>query len=107
MPADPEDILTIAAAWHAAGRPTAIATVIQTWGSAPRPAGSQMALTADGAMEGSISGGCIEAAVAEAAIATLATGTPQRLEYGITDGRAWELGLACGGRLTIFLERVG
>jgi len=105
--ADPEDILTTAAQWHAQGRPTALATVVATWGSSPRPAGSRMALTADGAMAGSVSGGCIEAAVAEAAKATFASGVPQLLEYGIANDRAWEVGLACGGKLTVFLERIG
>jgi xanthine dehydrogenase accessory factor len=102
-----EDILAIAAAWHEAGEPTALATVVDTWGSAPRPKGSRMALTAAGRMAGSVSGGCVEGAVADAARATFATGSPQLLEYGVTNERAWEVGLACGGKLTIFLELIG
>jgi len=103
----PDDILQLAADWHLAGEPTAIATVIDTWGSAPRPRGSRMVLTASGRMAGSVSGGCVEAAVAAAACRTFADGLPQVLEFGISNERAWEVGLACGGELTIFLERVG
>jgi xanthine dehydrogenase accessory factor len=102
-----EDILAIAAAWHAAGEPTALATVVDTWGSAPRPRGSRMALTAGGRIAGSVSGGCVESAVADAARATFATGIPQLLEFGVTNERAWEVGLPCGGKLTVFLERIG
>jgi len=104
---DPDNILSIAAAWQGQGETTAIATVVDTWGSAPRPRGSRMALTASGRMAGSVSGGCVEAAVADAARATFETGTPQLLEFGISNERAWEAGLACGGKLTVFLERVG
>jgi len=102
-----EDILQIAATWHEEGESTAIATVVDTWGSAPRPRGSRMAITASGRMAGSVSGGCVEGAVADAARTTFATGAPQLLEYGISNERAWEVGLACGGKLTIFLERIG
>ena len=105
--AEAEDILSVAAQWRANGEDVAVATVTETWGSSPRPPGSQMALTASGRMAGSVSGGCIEGAVAEAAVTTLATGVPQVLEYGIANERAWEVGLACGGSLTILLERVG
>jgi xanthine dehydrogenase accessory factor len=104
---DSDDILAQAAAWLQAGEATALATVVETWGSSPRPPGSRMALTRSGRMAGSVSGGCIEAAVADAAIRSLETGAPQVLEYGITDERAWEVGLACGGKLTVFLERLG
>jgi xanthine/CO dehydrogenase XdhC/CoxF family maturation factor len=99
-----EDVLAQVAEWRAAGEMTAIATVVETWGSSPRPVGSQMAVTQSGKMAGSVSGGCIEAAVAEAAAGSFKTGKPQVLEYGVTDERAWEVGLACGGKLTIFLE---
>ncbi len=99
-----EDILSVAADWIAAGEQVALATVTETWGSSPRPAGSQMAVTASGRMAGSVSGGCIEGAVADAAQATLANGTPQLLDFGITDERAWEVGLACGGKLKVFVE---
>lgn len=99
-----DDILATIAAWHAQGERVAIATVVDTWGSAPRPRGSRMALTASGRIAGSVSGGCVEGAVAEAAQQSFADGRPQLLEFGITDARAWELGLSCGGKLTVFLE---
>jgi xanthine dehydrogenase accessory factor len=102
-----DDILQRAADWHRAGDMTAIATVVETWGSAPRPRGSRMVLTRSGRMAGSVSGGCVEGAVAAAAVRTFADGAPQLLEFGISNERAWEVGLACGGKLTIFLERVG
>ncbi len=104
---DAEDVFGQAAAWHASGETVALATVIETWGSAPRPRGAHMAITASGRMAGSVSGGCIEGAVAEAARITLASGAPQTLHYGITNERAWEVGLACGGKVTVFLERLG
>ncbi len=83
----------------------ALATVTETWGSSPRPAGSQFVVTMSGRMAGSVSGGCIEGAVAEAARDTIASGKPQLLDFGITDERAWEVGLACGGKLKVFIER--
>ncbi|WP_439597885.1 XdhC family protein [Falsiroseomonas sp.] len=107
MSADSEDILATAAAWRAAGEDVAIATVVETWGSSPRPAGSRLVVTASGRMEGSVSGGCIEGAVADAAKQTMQTGTPQLLDFGISDDRAWEVGLACGGKLKVFVEKVG
>ena len=106
MTTNAEDILTVAAAWRRGGERVALATVTQTWGSSPRPAGSQMAVTAGGRMAGSVSGGCVEGAVADAAQSTLAGGPPQLLEFGISDERAWEVGLACGGKLTVFVEAV-
>jgi xanthine dehydrogenase accessory factor len=103
---DSEDILGTVAAWLAQGERVAVATVVDTWGSSPRPRGSRMAVTGSGKMAGSVSGGCIEGAVAEAAGLTLESGAPQLLEFGVTDAKAWEVGLACGGRLTVFLERL-
>lgn len=100
------DILATAAAWRAAGEEVALATVTQTWGSSPRPAGSQLAITRSGKMAGSVSGGCIEGAVADAGMQTLDSGTPQLLDFGITDERAWEVGLACGGKLKVFVEKL-
>ncbi len=100
-----EDVLTMAADWHAAGEDVAIATVTQTWGSSPRPAGSQMVMTKSGKMAGSVSGGCIEGAVADAAMRTIASGAPQLLDFGVTDERAWEVGLACGGKVKVFVEK--
>ncbi|MGG5821790.1 XdhC family protein [Falsiroseomonas sp. HW251] len=104
---DSEDILGIAANWVAAGETVALATVVETWGSSPRPAGSRLAVTQSGKLAGSVSGGCIEGAVADAAKQTMANGTPQLLDFGISDERAWEVGLACGGKLKVFVEKLG
>ncbi len=101
-----EDVLGQAAAWSAAGEQVAIATVTETWGSSPRPAGSQMAVTISGKMAGSVSGGCIEGAVADAALKTIASGVPQLLDFGVTNERAWEVGLACGGKVKVFVEKL-
>ncbi|TCZ66836.1 XdhC family protein [Roseicella aquatilis] len=101
---DAEDVLATAAGWRAAGEAVALATVVETWGSSPRPAGSRLAVSASGRLAGSVSGGCIEGAVAEAAQQTMRTGTPQLLDFGISDERAWEVGLACGGKLKVFVE---
>jgi xanthine/CO dehydrogenase XdhC/CoxF family maturation factor len=101
-----EDVLALAADWRAAGEEVALATVTETWGSSPRPAGSQMAVTKSGRMAGSVSGGCIEGAVAEAAMRTIDNGTPQLLDFGVTNDRAWEVGLACGGKVKVFVEKL-
>ncbi len=100
------DILATAVAWRAAGEEVALATVTQTWGSSPRPAGSQLAVTRSGKMAGSVSGGCIEGAVADIGMEVLDDGTPRLMDFGITDERAWEVGLACGGKLKVFVERL-
>jgi xanthine dehydrogenase accessory factor len=101
-----EDMLETAAAWAEAGEQVAIATVVETWGSSPRPAGSMLVVTASGRMAGSVSGGCIEGAVAEVAQETMRSGQPQLLDFGISDERAWEVGLACGGKLKVFVEKL-
>ncbi|MFL1461835.1 XdhC family protein [Roseococcus sp. DSY-14] len=101
-----EDILRTAAAWREAGEEVALATVVETWGSSPRPAGSVFAVTRGGRMAGSVSGGCIEGAVAEVAREVMAEGTPRLLDFGISDEQAWEVGLACGGKLKVFVERL-
>jgi xanthine dehydrogenase accessory factor len=103
---DAEDVFGTAHAWREAGEDVALATVIETWGSSPRPVGSQMAVTASGRIAGSVSGGCIEGAVADAARQTMTTGAPQTLSFGITNDRAWEVGLACGGKIRLFVERL-
>jgi xanthine dehydrogenase accessory factor len=103
---DSEDVLATAAVWRAAGEAVALATVVETWGSSPRPAGSRLAVSASGRLAGSVSGGCIEGAVADAAKQTMASGTPQLLDFGISDERAWEVGLACGGKLKVFVEKL-
>jgi xanthine/CO dehydrogenase XdhC/CoxF family maturation factor len=103
---DAEDILGQVQAWREAGERVALATVVATWGSSPRPVGSQMAVTSTGRIVGSVSGGCVESAVTAAAMETLADQRPQLLDYGISSERAWEVGLACGGQLQVFVEEV-
>ena len=93
--------------WRAAGQGVALATVVKTWGSSPRPEGSHLAVEAGGAFVGSVSGGCIEGAVIAEAQAAISDGQPRLLEFGVSDERAWEVGLACGGRVQVFVEKVG
>jgi len=90
--------------WLKNGETIAIATVVQTWGSSPRKAGSKLALTLNGKMVGSVSGGCVENAVVEAGIETLKTNRPQLLHFGVADETAWKVGLACGGTIDIFVQ---
>ena len=90
--------------WLAENRNFAVATVIQTWGSAPRPVGSSMFIDNDMNMMGSVSGGCVEGAVVRAALEVLSTQTLQLLSFGITDEEAWEVGLSCGGSIKVFVE---
>ena len=99
-----QDILADLARWRSENKSIALATVLQTWGSSPRGVGSKMALTLDGNMTGSVSGGCVENAVVEAGIQTLKTNRPQLLHFGVTDETAWEVGLACGGSIDIFVR---
>ena len=101
---DTERLLAAAKAWR--GQPTAIATVISTWGSAPRPQGSQMLVHADGRFEGSVSGGCVEGEVLHAAAETIADGTFRRLRFSVGDDRAWEVSLPCGGEIEVIVQRV-
>ena len=100
------EVLDQAASWADAGLGVAIATVTSTWGSALRPAGSQLVVNEKGAFVGSVSGGCIEAAVVQEALEAIRDGSPRRLEYGVSNERAWELGMACGGTIEIYVERV-
>ncbi len=104
---DDEQILQKASAWIESGLGVALATVVTTWGSAPRPAGSQLAVNERGEFVGSVSGGCVEAAVVEEARGVMRDGAPRLLEYGVTQERAWEVGLACGGSIQVFVERLG
>ncbi len=90
--------------WLAAGEPVALATVIATWGSAPRPVGAKMAVSGGGGVAGSVSGGCVEAAVIQAALDCLADGRPLRLGFGVADETAWGLGLACGGEIAVLVQ---
>ncbi len=103
---DYDAILEQAARWRAEGLGVALATVVSTWGSSPRPSGSQLAVDQDGRMVGSVSGGCIEGAVVREAIEAMQTGSPRLLEYGVTDEQAWDVGLACGGTVQVFVEKV-
>ena len=100
------DVLEEAARWLDEGRQVALATVVATWGSSPRPVGSHLAIDAHGNMAGSVSGGCIEGAVVHEAGAVMESGVPKLLEYGVTDEMAWEVGLACGGTVKVFVERM-
>jgi len=80
--------------------------VVRTWGSAPRPSGSQLAVREDGAFVGSVSGGCVEGAVIEEALSAIRNGQVRKLEFGVSDEQAWSVGLACGGRIKVFVEPV-
>ena len=100
-----DDILEQALAWRKAGFGVAIATVVETWGSSPRPVGSQLVINDRGAFAGSVSGGCIETFVVSEAIDVIAEGEPQLLEYGVSDEQASEVRLACGGTVRVFVER--
>jgi len=101
------DPLTIAEEWMKEGRDVAIATVVETWGSAPRPVGSHLVIDADGNFEGSVSGGCVEGAVVAEASEVISEGTPRMLEFGVADETAWQVGLSCGGRIKVYVERLG
>ena len=101
------DPLSAVAAWSGANRKVALATVTRTWGSAPRPAGSQMAVRDDGAFTGSVSGGCVEGAVIEEAKAALADGRARNLSFGVTNEDAWAVGLACGGEIAVHVAPIG
>ncbi|MBP1846115.1 xanthine/CO dehydrogenase XdhC/CoxF family maturation factor [Rhizobium petrolearium] len=101
------DPLATAESWKEAGRDVAIATVIDTWGSAPRPAGSHLVIDGEGNFEGSVSGGCVEGAVITEALDVISTGTPKMLEFGVADETAWRVGLSCGGKIRVYVERLG
>lgn len=95
-----------ALAWHRSGRKAALACVIETWGSAPRPVGSLLAISGDGEIAGSVSGGCVEGAVVVEAMDALEDGVPRILDYGVSDDEAFAVGLACGGRIRVLVEPV-
>lgn len=101
-----DDVMSTVEGWASEGRQIALATVVSTWGSSPRPTGSQLAIDGDGAMIGSVSGGCIEGAVVREAIEVMREGAPRLLEFGVSDEQAWEVGLACGGTVRVFVERL-
>lgn len=101
------DPLTIAQTWMEDGKDVAIATVVETWGSAPRPVGSHLVIDAEGNFQGSVSGGCVEGAVIAEAASVIETGEPRMLEFGVADETAWQVGLSCGGRIRVYVERLG
>jgi xanthine/CO dehydrogenase XdhC/CoxF family maturation factor len=101
-----DQVLEQVAAWQRAGRKAAIATVVSTWGSSPRPVGSQLGVNEQGEMVGSVSGGCIEGAVVKEALEVMAGAPPKLIDYGVSNEQAWEVGLACGGKLEVYIEPV-
>ncbi len=101
-----DQVLEQVAAWTGAGHKVAIATVVATWGSSPRPVGSQLGVSDKGEMVGSVSGGCIEGAVVKEALEVMAGAPPKLLDYGVSNEQAWEVGLACGGKLEVYIEAV-
>ena len=106
MLATDDEILKEAEAWKKAGRGVAIATVVETWGSAPRPVGSHLIIDQEGNFLGSVSGGCVEGAVVTEAIDIIDSKKPKMLEFGVADETAWEVGLSCGGRIKVLVEPV-
>ncbi|CUH30146.1 putative xanthine dehydrogenase subunit A [Jannaschia seosinensis] len=102
-----DDAPEAALRWHQNGKGAALATVVETWGSAPRPRGSQLAVSEDAEIVGSVSGGCVEGAVVAEALDAMGDGRHRVLEYGVSDDEAFAVGLACGGRIRVLLEPVG
>jgi xanthine/CO dehydrogenase XdhC/CoxF family maturation factor len=102
-----QTILDQAADWLKGGRKVALATVIETWGSAPQPVGSQLAIDQEGNFIGSVSGGCVEGAVVTEAIDVIGSGKPKTLAFGVADETAWKVGLACGGKIRVYVEPLG
>jgi xanthine/CO dehydrogenase XdhC/CoxF family maturation factor len=101
-----DDILREAEAWVRDGRAVAVATVVETWGSAPRPAGSHLIVDGDGQFIGSVSGGCVEGEVILEAADVIADGRPRLLQFGVADETAIKAGLSCGGSISVFVERL-
>jgi xanthine/CO dehydrogenase XdhC/CoxF family maturation factor len=100
------DILKEAEAWKRSGREVALATVIETWGSAPRPVGSHLVVDEAGNFLGSVSGGCVEGAVVTEAMDVIGSGQSRVLEFGVADETAWKVGLSCGGTIRVLVEKV-
>jgi xanthine/CO dehydrogenase XdhC/CoxF family maturation factor len=103
---DNDQILQKAVDWRAAGKGVALATVVTTWGSSPRPTGSKLVVDQDSNFLGSVSGGCVEGAVIGEALKSIEDGKPRLLDFGVTDEQAWDVGLACGGKIQVYVERV-
>lgn len=99
-------ILQQASDWLKAGRKVAIATVVETWGSAPQPIGSQLVIDSDGNFIGSVSGGCVEGAVVTEAVDVIESGKAKMLNFGVADETAWKVGLACGGKIGVYVEPI-
>jgi len=106
MTADHDRIPEIALDWHRQGRGAALATVVETWGSAPRPVGAQLAVSGTGAIMGSVSGGCVEGAVVAEAVEAIEDGGARLMEFGVSDSDAFTVGLACGGTIRVLVEPV-
>ncbi len=104
---DHDRIPETALAWHRAGKGAALATVVETWGSAPRPVGAQLAISGEAELMGSVSGGCVEGAVAAEALEAIGDGAARLMEFGVSDDDAFAVGLACGGRIRVLVEPVG
>ncbi|GIK81873.1 MAG: XdhC family protein [Pseudorhodoplanes sp.] len=102
-----EDILKAAEDWARGGRGVALATVVETWGSAPRPVGANLVIDGDGNFLGSVSGGCVEGAVVTEAMDVIVSGKPRTLEFGVADETAWKVGLSCGGTIRVYVEKIG
>jgi len=100
------DILKAAEEWRKNGRDVALATVVETWGSAPRPVGSNLVIDSEGNFLGSVSGGCVEGAVVTEALDVIDSGKPRILEFGVADETAWQVGLSCGGTIRVYVEKV-
>ena len=99
-------VLAAAERWRGEGRDVALATVVETWGSAPRPIGSHLAVDSEGNFEGSVSGDCVEGALVGEAVDVIASGKATMLEFGVADETAWRVGLSCGGRIRVYVEKV-
>lgn len=106
MVAGEQDVLEAAARWRREGRGVALATVVETWGSAPRPVGSHLVIDENGLFLGSVSGGCVEGAVVSEAADVIADGKARLIEFGVADETAWQVGLSCGGRIAVYVEKV-
>jgi xanthine/CO dehydrogenase XdhC/CoxF family maturation factor len=101
-----DDVLTMAERWRREGRGVALATVVETWGSAPRPVGSHLVIDEHDNFLGSVSGGCVEGDVIVEAAAVIKDGKPKLLEFGVADETAWKAGLSCGGTIRVYVEKV-
>ncbi len=101
-----DDVLEQIAEWRADGERVALATVVATWGSSPRPVGSMLAIAEDGRMVGSVSGGCIEGSVVTEALEIIAGAPARLLSFGVDDDTAWAVGLACGGTVEVWVEAI-